>query len=125
MSVEHDVETFMKAVGQVGPVDPDDEKRLIDFRISLIDEEYDELIQALQWGDKRFIAKEAADLVYVAVGTCVALDIPFDDVWDALQKSNMSKLDEEGKVVLSPEGKVLKGPNYRGPEAEIEKLVKS
>lgn len=122
MSVGFDVETFMKAVGQTGPVD--DEKRLIDFRISLIDEEYDELIQALQWGDRRFIAKEAADLVYVVVGTCVALGIPFDDVWAAVQESNMSKLDEDGKIVKSEEGKVLKGPNYRGPEKRIEQLVK-
>lgn len=123
MSVEHDVETFMKAVGQTGPVD--DVDRLTAFRISLIDEEYDELIQALHWGDRRFIAKEAADLVYVVVGTCVALQIPFDDVWDALQESNMSKLGEDGHAELSPDGKVLKGPNYKGPEQVIEKLVKS
>lgn len=122
MSVGFDVEQFMRAIGQTGPVD--DEKRLVEFRISLIDEEYDELIQALHWGDRRFIAKEAADLVYVVVGTCVALGIPFDDVWAAIQASNMSKLDEDGKVVKSPEGKILKGPNYKGPEDRIEQLVK-
>lgn len=122
MSVGFDVEAFMDAVGQVGPVD--DEKKLIAFRISLIDEEYDELIQALNWGDRRFIAKEAADLVYVVVGTCVALGIPFDDVWDAVQASNMSKLGDDGNVVKSPDGKVLKGPNYQGPEKRIEQLVK-
>lgn len=122
MSVEHDVETFMKAIGQTGPVD--DVDRLIAFRISLLDEEYDELIQALHWGDRRLIAKEAADLVFVAVGTCVGLGIPFDDVWDALVESNASKL-EDGQPVLSADGKVLKGPNYKGPEQVIERLVKS
>jgi phosphoribosyl-ATP pyrophosphohydrolase len=122
VSVGFDVERFMRAVGQAGPVD--DEKRLIAFRISLIDEEYDELIQALHWGDRALIAKEAADLVYVAVGTCVALGIPFDDVWNAVQESNMSKLDEDGNVIKSPDGKILKGSNYKGPEKRIEQLVK-
>lgn len=122
MSIGFDVETFMKAVGQTGPTE--NEEKLIAFRISLLDEEYDELIQALNWGDPKFIAKEAADLVYVAVGTCVALGIPFDDVWAAVHEANMSKLDEDGNAVLSDDGKVLKGPSYKGPEARIEKLVK-
>lgn len=122
MSVGYDVETFMKATGQVGATD--DEKALIASRISQIDQAYENLISALQWGDRAIIAKEAGDMVYVAVGTLVALGIPFDDVWAALHKSNMSRLDEDGKVVTSPDGKVLKGPNYKGPEAEIEKLVR-
>jgi predicted HAD superfamily Cof-like phosphohydrolase len=60
----------------------------------------------------------------VVVGACLALGIPFDEVWAVVQKSNMSRLDEDGKALLSPDGKVLRGPNYKGPEAEIERLVK-
>lgn len=112
----------MEAMGQTNPVE--DEDRLVAFRISLIDEEYDELIQALNWGDRRFIAKEAADLVYVVVGTCIALGIPYDSVFDAVHKSNMSKLDDEGKPYLREDGKVEKGPNYQAPDKDIEKLVK-
>lgn len=122
MTVELDIRRFMEAVGQLEPTD--DLKRLIDFRISLIDEEYDELIQALQWGDLAFIAKECADLVYVVVGTCVALGIPFDAVFDAVHASNMSKLDEDGNAIRRPDGKILKGPDYAAPEATIAKLVK-
>lgn len=118
------VTDFMKAVGQIpGPLEREDERKLIDFRISLLDEEYAELLEALQWGDPRFYAKEIADLVYVAIGTAVALGVPFDDVFEAVHRSNMSKL-EDGEPTLSEDGKVLKGPNYRGPEAEIERLLK-
>lgn len=122
MSVGFDVEQFMHAMKQIGAFE--DEKKLIAFRISLIDEEYAELIEALQWGDHRFIAKEAADLVYVVVGTCVALGIPFDEVFAAVHESNMSKLDDEGNPYLREDGKAMKGPNYRAPEPKIERLVK-
>lgn len=122
-TVEQQVESFMKAMGQAGPVEREDLKRLIDFRISLIDEEYAELIEALKWGDPRFVAKEAADLVYVVVGTCVALGIPFDEVFAAVNESNMSKLDDEGRPYFREDGKVLKGPNYQPPEGKIEKIL--
>lgn len=124
-TVGFDVETFMSAMGQApnAELSAEEEKRLAEFRLSLIDEEYGELVEALQWGDLRFIAKEAADLVYVVVGTCVAFGIPFDEVFDAVHRSNMSKLDDDGKPYLREDGKVMKGPNYRAPEPEIEKLV--
>jgi predicted HAD superfamily Cof-like phosphohydrolase len=120
------VREFMEAMGQTAfdGSAPDDEKRVTAFRIALIDEEYDELIEALNWGDRRFIAKELADLVYVVIGTAVALGIPFDAVFDAVHKSNMSKLDDEGKPYLRADGKVEKGPNYKAPDAEIERLVR-
>ena len=123
MSVEYDIRSFMAAVGQLEQTD--DEKRLIDFRISLIDEEYDELIQALQWGDPALIAKEIADVVYVVVGTAIALGIPFDEVFAAVHESNMSKLDDQGQPYRREDGKILKGPNYIPPEAQIAKLVRS
>ena len=122
MSVGYDVAQFMKASEAQWPEGED--KKLIEFRISLLDQKYDELVQALQWGDREIIAKEAADFVYYVVGTCEVLDIPFDDVWVAVHESNMSKLDDEGKAIIGPDGKVQKGPNYKGPEKRIEQLVK-
>lgn len=125
MTIEQDITKFMEAIGQLKPVDKADEKNLAEFRISLIDEEYDDLVQAIHWGDKKFIAKKAADLVYVVVGTCVALGIPFDAVFDAVHASNMTKLDDEGKPYLNAQGKALKGPNYVAPEPIIDKLVQN
>lgn len=121
MSVGFDVEQFMTAVGQIGT---DDQDVVTGRFIALLDEKYDEVIQALQWGDRVIIAQELANLVYVTVGAGIALGIPFDDVWAAVHESNMSRLDEDGNPITSDDGKVLRGPNYKGPEARIEKLVK-
>jgi predicted HAD superfamily Cof-like phosphohydrolase len=38
-----------------------------------------------------------------------------EEVFDAIQESNMSKLDEDGKPIYREDGKVLKGPNYFKP----------
>jgi predicted HAD superfamily Cof-like phosphohydrolase len=122
MSVGFDVETFLKATGRLGSVD--DPKKETEKWIGLVDEKYDDFISALKWGDRRIVAEEGANFVSVVVGACLALGIPFDEVWAVVQKSNMSRLDEDGKALLSPDGKVLRGPNYKGPEAEIERLVK-
>ena len=113
---------FMEAADQLpGPLEHEEEKALIAFRISLLDEEYAEAVEALNWGDRRYIAKELADLVYVAVGTAVALEIPFDDVFDAVHRANMSKFQDRE---VREDGKVLKGPGYQDPAAEIEKLLR-
>ena len=36
-------------------------------------------------------------------------------VFDEIQRSNMSKLDKNGKPIYREDGKVLKGPNYFKP----------
>lgn len=120
---ERQVTEFMAAAGQLPkPRELEEERRIIALRISLIDEEYDELIEALNWGERSIIAKELADIVYVAIGTAIALEIPFDTVFDLVHDANMSKFNED--AVLREDGKVLKGPGYQGPEAEIERLLK-
>lgn len=119
IDVEEAVRTFMSAVGQ----GKDEGKHVFDLRLKLIDEEYDEFITALNYGDDVFIAKEAADLVYVVVGTLVARGIPFNEVFGALQVSNMSKIGPDGKIVLREDGKVLKGPNYIDAEESIREIL--
>jgi predicted HAD superfamily Cof-like phosphohydrolase len=116
MDIERAVRNFMEACGQLGPAD----KRTVELRLALIDEEHDEVVAAINWGDRVQIAKELADLVYVVVGTAVALDIPFNEVFAALQTSNMSKVGPDGKIVFREDGKVLKGPHF----IEAEKMIK-
>ena len=94
------------------------------MRLALIEEEFTELIEALNWGDRVQIAKELADLVYVVVGTSVALGIPFNDVFAALQASNMSKIGPDGQASRREDGKILKGEFYRPAEEMIKEILR-
>ena len=38
-----------------------------------------------------------------------------EEVFDEIQKSNLSKLGENGKPIYRKDGKVMKGPNYFKP----------
>tara|TARA_R110001606_G_scaffold49634_1_gene125157 strand:+ start:6221 stop:6631 length:411 start_codon:yes stop_codon:yes gene_type:complete len=60
--------------------------------------------------------KELGDLQYVISGCAVALGLPINIAFNRIHKSNMSKLDDNGKPILREDGKVLKGPNYKEPQ---------
>ena len=59
--------------------------------------------------------KELADLVYVCYQYAENMGWFLDEALDRVHKSNMSKLDEDGKPIYREDGKVLKGPNYKLP----------
>lgn len=63
------------------------------------------------------LLKEAADLLYVLLGTLVALGVAdkFEEAFTRVHLSNMSKLDENGKPLYREDGKVLKSNNYKPP----------
>lgn len=65
--------------------------------------------------DKRKVAKELADLLYVVYGTAASFGIPIDRVFKEVHLSNMSKL-VDGKPLLREDGKVLKGHFYKPPD---------
>ena len=60
--------------------------------------------------------KELADLVYVCYQYAENMHWFLDEALDRVHKSNMSKLDEDGKPIYREDGKVLKGPNYKPPD---------
>lgn len=64
------------------------------------------------------LLKEASDLLYVLLGTLVALGVAdkFEEAFKRVHESNMSKLGDDGKPVYREDGKVLKGPNYKAPD---------
>lgn len=119
------------------------EDALLQLRERLIDEEYNELKEAIHnivWAMddcarldpprynkqqldnfKEHVLKEAVDLVYVVVGMCVAYGWCFDEAFKRVHESNMSKLDMMGNAIYDKGGKVLKGPNYK--PANLEGLV--
>lgn len=85
-------------------------------RKTLIAEEAAEVVIAMTLDDRLKIAKELADLVYVAYGSALVYDIDLDAAIREVHKSNMSKLGADGKPILRYDSKVLKGPNYREPD---------
>lgn len=125
MSTELALREFHALIDRARGDEERSESEILSLRIALMDEEFDELIQALHWGDRVLIAKELADLVYVVVGTAVDLGIPFDRVFDIVHASNMSKFNEDGEPYeVADNGKIRKGPNYVDPHTEIAKILK-
>ncbi|MBA3968361.1 MAG: hypothetical protein H0X47_21825 [Nitrospirales bacterium] len=83
------------------PSFPDEPTQIL--RKRLIQEEFDELQEAMQEKDLPSIAKELADLLYVVYGTAVSLGIDMEPVFQEVHRSNMSKVGghkrEDGKWV--------------------------
>jgi len=82
---------------------------------SLIDEEWSEFHEAFHFKNKHEQLKELCDLVYVCYQFAANEGWDLDEAMDRVHKSNMSKLDENGQPIYRPDGKVLKGPNYKPP----------
>lgn len=84
------------------------------LRRTLVREEANELVQALEYGGMQQIAKEAADLIVVTYGTAISLGIDLDGALTAVHASNMTKTGPGQR--MRGDGKVLKGPNYSPPD---------
>ena len=97
--------------------DTDELRGFLELRKTLIREETEELCEALDERDEENVIKEAADLLYVTVGTLVGLVgyAPVEVAFKAVHESNMSKL-VDGKPVYREDGKIIKGPNYKAPD---------
>jgi predicted HAD superfamily Cof-like phosphohydrolase len=56
-------------------------------------------------------------MLYILCGTIIehGMQNKIEEVFDEIQKSNMSKLDINGQPIYREDGKVLKGPNYFKP----------
>ena len=92
-------------------------KNIIDLRFNLMDEENKEYKTAAKNNDIVEVADALGDMLYILCGTIIThgMQNVIDDVFEEIQKSNMSKLDNEGKPIYRDDGKVLKGPNYFKP----------
>jgi len=111
-----EVGTFMETFGQdvkTNPEIPDAET--VNLRIELIAEELEELWDACEKKDLVEIADALTDILYVTYGAGHAFGIDLDKCFTEVQRSNMSKLGEDGKPIYRDDGKVMKGPNYFEP----------
>ena len=115
------------------------ERESLDMRMSLIAEEFSELVGAvygqaaraeIESSYRRAVAADdgarntveaadaLADLIYVIYGMALETGIDLASVLAEVQRSNMSKLGADGKPVYREDGKVLKGPDYFPPNVE-------
>lgn len=150
MSVQEQVREFHKTFGHMvagaphhfidGPGDDDTFwEDTLKLRLSLIREEYEELLQALganedlegnfylyDWDRQPSLNRDQViemadalgDLVYVIYGMALTAGIDLDAVIDEIHQSNMSKLTREGEVLYREDGKVLKSDQFREPDIE-------
>lgn len=86
------------------------------LRRRLIEEEVTELLEALDGEPPEAVAKEAADVVVVVLGTMAEMGVPFDAVWRAVHESNMAKRSPNGEIARRADGKVLKPPGWTAPD---------
>ena len=108
---------FMKTFGQeVKSKSSLSSDKINILRINLIEEELDELKQAINQKNLLEVADALTDILYVTYGAGHAFGINLDKCFEEVQNSNMSKLGDDGKPIYSEKGKVLKGPNYFKPD---------
>ena len=114
---------FMKTFGQEVKNKPGfSSEKINNLRISLINEELEELKQAMKNNDLKEVVDALTDILYVTYGAGHAFGVNLDKCFDEVQKSNMSKLGEGGKPIYNEAGKVMKGPNYFKPD--LSKFLK-
>lgn len=88
------------------------------LRYELMREENEEYFEAVQNHDLVEIADALGDMLYILCGTILehGLQHKIEEVFDEIQRSNMSKLGADGKPIYREDGKVMKGPNYFKPD---------
>ena len=114
---------FMKTFGQEVKNKPGlSSEKINNLRISLINEELEELKEAIKNNDLKETIDALTDILYVTYGAGHAFGVNLDKCFDEVQKSNMSKLGEDGKPIYNEAGKVMKGPSYFKPD--LSKFIK-
>ncbi len=94
------------------------------LRTVLLQEELDELKEAIQNNDLVEIADALADLQYLLYGSVLTFGLQdhFERIFDEVHRSNMTKVPEDGKIVYREDGKIIKPDTYEPPKiAEILK----
>ena len=108
---------FMSTFGQEIKKKPSlSTDKINNLRTNLIVEELSEFKDAILKKDLKEVADALTDILYVTYGAGHAFGINLDDCFEEVQKSNMSKLGNDGKPIYNEHGKVMKGPNYFKPD---------
>lgn len=119
------VEMFHDAFGISNNYSPTTELTIndIELRHRLMQEENDEYLDAAKNGDLVEVADALGDQLYILCGTILkhGLQDKIIEVFEEIQRSNMSKLDENGKAIYREDGKIMKSELYFKPD--IKKIL--
>jgi len=114
---------FMTTFGQEVKNKPNlSSEKINNLRISLINEELEEFKEAIKNNDLKEAIDALTDILYVTYGAGHAFGVNLDECFNEVQRSNMSKLGEDGKPIYNEAGKVMKGPSYFKPD--LSKFIK-
>ena len=106
----NDVKTFIEACDQEKT---EDNQWLY---ANLIQEEFQEFIDALHEKDNVEQLDACMDMIWVILGYCHMKKYKVQKAWDEVADSNLSKIDTAtGKVIKRADGKVLKPANWKEP----------
>jgi len=113
------VETFHNAFGitnRENPIAKTNAKEM-KLRFDLMAEENEEYLEAANNNDLVEVADALGDMLYILCGTILShgMQYKIEEVFNEIQRSNMSKLGADGKPIYRADGKVMKGPNYFKP----------
>ena len=88
------------------------------LRYKLMREENEEYLEAASRDDLEEVADALGDMLYILCGTILehGMQHKIEEVFEEIQRSNMSKLGPDGRPIYREDGKVLKGPNYFKPD---------
>ena len=113
------VETFHKAFKIGNNYAPTTElsEKDIELRHRLMVEENEEYLEAAKEGDLVEIADALGDMLYILCGTILkhGMQDKIEEVFNEIQRSNMSKLDKDGQPIYREDGKVMKSDQYFRP----------
>jgi predicted HAD superfamily Cof-like phosphohydrolase len=119
------VETFHDAFGIQNNYEPTTDLSIneIELRHRLMQEENDEYLEAAKEGNLFEVADALGDQLYILCGTILkhGLQHKIAEVFEEIQRSNMSKLDENGKAIYREDGKIMKSELYFKPD--IKKIL--
>lgn len=108
-------ETFGMGVSSIMKANLGVNKNML--RYNLMDEENKEYLEAAENNDLVEVADALGDMLYILCGTILehGMQYKIEEVFNEIQRSNMSKLGADGKPIYREDGKVLKGPDYFKP----------
>ena len=109
-----DVQVFMNAAGHTTTVDNKEQAVLYHH---LINEEYNEFIDARNALDDVETIDACFDTIWVIVGYMLSRGWDCERIWDEGSLSNLKKIDRAtGKVIKREDGKVLKPEGWKPPD---------
>jgi len=108
-------EAFKLGIKQVPTANLGEAKNKL--RFDLMAEENEEYFEAAQNNDLVEVADALGDMLYILCGTILehGMQYKIEEVFNEIQRSNMSKLGADGNPIYREDGKVMKGPSYFKP----------